>query len=82
LQLSWRIETDIFASVVRKKNAHRRELTRNIVIVVEGDAKLLKVLAALHPAGRFARTLNGRHEEGNEDRDDSNDDEKLDQREA
>jgi hypothetical protein len=36
----------------------------------------------LHPPGRLAGGLNGRQQEGNEHRDDCDDDQELDEREA
>ena len=50
------------------------------MVIVHGQADLLQIVDALGPPCGFARRLNGRQQEGDQDRDDGDDDQKLDQR--
>src|SRR5437762_3323790 len=59
-----------------------RQAAGHIVIVVQADAELLEVVAALRPPGRLASGLHRRQEQGDQNADDGNDDEQLDEREA
>jgi hypothetical protein len=52
-----------------------------IVVVVEGQAELLEIVAAAGRAGALARRLDGRQEEADERADDGDDDEQFDERE-
>jgi len=45
---------------------------------VNGQAQLLEIVHALGPAGGLARHLDGRQQERDQDRDDRDDNEKLD----
>ena len=49
-----------------------RKLLEDIVVVVQRQADLLDVVLALRPPGGLSRLLNGRKEQGNQDRDDGN----------
>ena len=49
---------------------------------VGGQANLLEIVLAFHAVGRLANFLHGRQQEADEDRDDGDDDEQLDEREA
>ena len=50
-----------------------------VVIVVHRQADLLQVVGALHPAGRLARRLHGRQQQGDQHADDRDHDEQFDQ---
>jgi hypothetical protein len=49
---------------------------------MDRDADLFEVVLTLGPGGRLPDFLHGRHQEGNQDRDDRDDHQQLDQREA
>ncbi len=51
----------------------------HVMIIVQSQAQLLEVVLALGAAGRLARLLDGRQQEGNEDRNDRNHHEQLNQ---
>ncbi len=51
----------------------------DIMIVVQGQAHLLEIVLALGAAGRLARLLHSRQQQGNQDRDDRDHDEQLNQ---
>ena len=70
------------AAVLRADTGPEREHLEHVVIVVAGNAELLEIVAALRAAGRFAGGLNGRKQQGDEDRDNRDHDQQLDQREA
>src|SRR5436190_16018 len=50
--------------------------------VVEPDAELFQVVAALDAVGRLPHLLHGREQQADQDADDGDDDEQLDEREA
>ena len=60
----------------------RREDQVDVVEVVQGDAELLQVVDALRAAGRLARRLHGRQQQGDQDGDDRDHHQQLDQRET
>jgi hypothetical protein len=49
---------------------------------VRGEGHLLEVVLALAAGGSFAHLLNGRQQQADQNRDDGDDDQQLDQREA
>src|SRR5262249_50739244 len=51
-------------------------------VVVDGQADLLQVVDALHPAGGLACGLHGGQQQPDQDGDDGDDDQELDQRET
>jgi hypothetical protein len=53
-----------------------------IVIAVQGQADLLHVVLTLRARGRLAHLLHGRHQQGDEDRDDGNHDQQFDESES
>ena len=53
-----------------------------IVVVVEGQADLLVVVATLRASRGFAGLLDGGEEQGHEDRDNGDHDEQLNERET
>jgi hypothetical protein len=57
-----------------------REKLIDVGVVMGGQADLLQIVAALTPAGGFARRLNGRQQEGDQHGDNRDDDQELDQR--
>jgi hypothetical protein len=63
-------------------DAGRRVSSREVVIVVKRDPKLLEIVLAGHPAGGLAGGLYRREQEGDEHADDGDDDEELDEGEA
>ena len=67
--------------VVADAHPADRERALDVVIVVHRQAELLEVVHALGPPGRLAGGLDGRQEQGDQDRDDRDDDQELDQRE-
>jgi hypothetical protein len=63
------------------------ELTRELILVGRGvivnrDANLLEVVAALQTCGGLADLLDGGEQQADQDRDDRDDDQQLDQRET
>ncbi len=62
--------------------AVNRQVLVGRVIVVDSQADLFEIVAALHPPRRFARRLNGRQQKSHEDADDGDHHEQLDQRET
>ena len=52
------------------------------VVVVQCQADLLQVVRALHASGRFADLLHGGKQQADQDRDDGDDHEQFDEREA
>jgi hypothetical protein len=54
----------------------------DVVVVVECQADLLEVISALGAPGGFTGLLNGRQEERDQERQDCDDDEKLNERHA
>src|SRR5687768_4988382 len=67
---------------VRSVVASCRKRIERVVIVVKGNAKLLEVVAALHPPRSFARRLNGGQEQRHKNANDCNDNEQLDEGET
>ena len=59
-----------------------REGPQRIVIVLQGDADLLEVVAALRPPGRLAGHLHGGQQQRDQHADDGDDDEELDEGES
>src|SRR5690606_17306471 len=53
-----------------------------VVVVVQGQANLLKIVAALHPPGGLAGLLHGGKEQGDQYADDGNHDKEFDESEA
>src|SRR5262249_55381992 len=53
-----------------------------VVMVLEGDGELPELVRTLGTLGGVAHLLDRRHQQGNEDGDDGNDNEQLDQREG
>ena len=49
------------------------------MVFLGGDAELPQVVLALRPIGGLARGLDRRHDQGDQDADDGDDDEQLDQ---
>ena len=60
----------------------RRKRVVGVVVVVAGEAKLLEVVAALHPRGGLADLLDRGQQQADEDGDDGDHHQQLDQREA
>ena len=58
------------------------EATEGVVILLRGQSELLQVVDALGPTRRLAGRLDGRHDQGNQDTDDGDDDQELDESEA
>ena len=52
------------------------------MVIVQGEPDLLQVVDALGTAGRLAGGLDGRQQQGDQDRDDGDHDQQLDQRES
>jgi hypothetical protein len=52
------------------------------VVHVQAKTDLLQVIRALRPPGGFARRLNGREQQGDQDADNGDDNQKLNEREA
>jgi hypothetical protein len=52
------------------------------VVRLHRNAKLPQIVAALRPASRFTRRLNGGEQQTHQDADDSDDHEQLDERET
>ena len=52
------------------------------MIILGGQGDLLEVVRALGPVARLPRRLDGRQEQGDQDRDDGDHDEEFDQRET
>src|SRR5262245_56453777 len=77
-------DEDVPAEPVRvaARHAARRELVHAVVVVVEGEAELLEVVAALHASGGLAHLLDGWQEKTDEDGNDGDHNKKLDQREG
>ena len=57
-----------------------REHAERVVMVVQGQAELLEVVGALHPAGRLARRLHRGQQQRDQDADDRDHHQQLDQR--
>jgi hypothetical protein len=55
---------------------------KRCVVIVHGQAKLFKIVAAAHPPGRFACRLNRREQKPYQHTDDCNHDEQFHQRKA
>jgi hypothetical protein len=51
------------------------------VVIVNGNAELLQIIPALRAAGGFARLLDGRQQQGNQDRDNRDHHQQLNERE-
>jgi hypothetical protein len=49
---------------------------------VDGQSELLEIVRTLRSAGSFSRRLHGRQQQGDQNRDNGNNHEKLDQRET
>ena len=64
------------------RRAQRRTGSVHVVVVLNGKRHLLEVVRALHAPRGFARRLNCRKEQPNQNADDSDHDQQLDQREA
>jgi len=60
----------------------RREISVATVVVVEGNPNLFQVVLTTHPRSSLADLLYGWEQQANEDRDDRDDHEELDKREA
>jgi hypothetical protein len=56
-----------------------RKNLEDVVIVMDGQAKLLQIVLALHSSGRLSRRLYGRQQQRYENSNDRNDDQQLDQ---
>jgi hypothetical protein len=53
-----------------------------IVVKMQGQTDLLKVIGAVRPVGRLAGLLHGRHRQADQDADDGNDHQEFDEGEA
>src|SRR5262249_23724568 len=60
----------------------RRKILKRRRVVVQAQRELLQVVFALHLGGGFTHALHGRHQKGNQNGDDGNDDQKFDQRKS
>jgi len=54
----------------------------NIVVGVQGESNLFHVIAALRSPRRFAGSLDGRQQQGNQNANDGDHNQQFDQREA
>ena len=61
------------------RRCSRAERPLGLGVVVQPQADLLEVVAALHPSGRLARRLHRRQQQRDQDADDRNHDQKLHQ---
>ena len=68
------------ASGRRYQNRRHREATVGALVIHERQADLLQVVGALDAACRFARRLNGRKQQGNQDRDDRDHNQEFNER--
>jgi hypothetical protein len=59
--------------------ARRGHHFMSALVVVNGDAILLQIIAAATAAGRFTGGLDGGQEQGHQDANDGDDDEQLDE---
>src|SRR5262245_2865128 len=59
-----------------------REFSEGVVVAVEGQGNLLQVVRGLHPGGGQTDLLDGGEEQADQHRDDRDDYQQLDQREA
>jgi hypothetical protein len=57
----------------------RREVVVGVVVIVQGEADLVEVVAALHAGRGFANLLHRGQQKPDQDADDGDDDEQLDQ---
>ena len=64
----------------RASVAEGREKAVRIVVIVERERPLLDVVDALHTSGRFARRLNGREKQADQNTDNRDHDQQLDER--
>jgi hypothetical protein len=63
-------------------DARRRQLLSGRFEVGDGQTNLSHVVAATHPSGRFARGLNGRQQQADQNADDGDDHEQLHERKS
>ena len=60
------------------RRTHREHIVRRVV-VVQGEPDLFEIVGALNPPRRLARSLDGRQEQRDQDRDDRDHDQQLDE---
>ena len=67
----------VASHVEGRHDAARRKDASRLGVVVQRQADLLQVVAALRPSGRLAGRLHGREQQRDQDADDRNDDQEF-----